>query len=455
MSDGTNYYGTYENYNNPFTPKDPFINRDVRHLTRLSLLAGIGVLCFVLVQYFFSFIFVALKININEIGFSLNAIISILLSIFGIFVPFEIIHYFYSPQDREKCYNLKAPVSKKSFLYAVVIGTAGVFAGNYITSGFAGFVSSYDIVFSSFPVETPSNAGEFLLCVLQSAIIPAVVEEVAIRGVVMAPLRKYGDRFAIIMSAIIFALMHSNMTQIPFAFLAGVIMGYFAISTNSLWTAIAIHAANNFLSVISLCLGESAVGYAIYSWCILALTVVAVYLVKKFIAEPHYSLGLTFAPKSEKRFLVISAAVFLFISFVYSAYPTDRSTPYILTAALFAFCLRRYLKANNRHLNRLPSSSLKLGTKVSLYCTTPSVVGSLILLASSTLDTITVTSSGGYMFLYAAVFILLGCIVVMLRNILRSKIIESKSIHRKTIYVLLAVMVIQLFSSFVSTFLKF
>lgn len=455
MSSDSQFYGSYENYNHPFTPKDPFINRDARHLTRLSLLAGIGTLCFVLVQYVFSIILVFLDVNFNEMSLSLNAIFSILISIFGIFVPFEIIHRFYSPEDREKCYNLGAPVSKKSFLYALVIGTAGVYAGNYITGGFSGFVSSYDIVFSSYSVEAPGNIGEFLLTVLQAAIIPAIVEEVAMRGIVMAPLRKYGDRFAIVMSAIIFALMHSNMVQIPFAFVAGIILGYFAISTNSLWTAIAIHAANNLLSVISLCIEDNPSLYLIYTAGIVVMFVSAVYLVRKFVAEPHYSLGLTFAPKSEKRFLIASAGVFLFMSFVYSAYPTDRSTPYILAALLFAFCVRRYLKANNKQMNRLPSSSLKLKMKVAIYCTTPSVVGSLLLLASATLDTITVTSHGGRMFLYVAVFSLVGAVVFMLRKVLKSTVIESKSTHRKTMYVLMAVAVFALLSTAVSTLLTF
>ncbi|MBQ8784033.1 MAG: CPBP family intramembrane metalloprotease [Clostridia bacterium] len=454
MSVNQNYYGTYENYNNPFTPKDPFINRDARHLTKLSMLAGAGVLSFILVQYIFSFVVIGISSQ-GEPSFLLNALLTILLSIFGIYVPFTVIMRFYSPEDKAVCMCLDAPVSKKSFLYALVTGTAAVFAGNYITSGFSGFVSTYDIEFSNYPTENPANFLEYLLFAFEVAIIPAIVEEVAIRGIVMPPLRKYGDRFAIIMSAIIFAIMHSNMLQIPFAFVAGIVLGYFAISTKSLWTSIAIHAANNLLSVISTAALENPVISVILSGMIVALLAAGIYCGFKFIKEPHYSLGITFAPKSERKFLFASAAVFLFISFVYSLYEGDNSTPYILTSLLFAFCVRRYLKANNRQLNRLPSSSLNLKTKVALYCSTPTVVGGMVILILSAMQTVTVTSFGGYLFLYGALAAVLGATLYMIYKILHSKELESKSLYRKSLYVIIAVTVILLITSFVSNLLMF
>lgn len=70
------------------------------------------------------------------------------------------------------------------------------------------------------------------------------------RGVVMQPLRKYGDWFAILTSAFVFALMHGNLVQAPFAFIAGIGLGYAVIASGSLWTGILIHLLNNSISVI-------------------------------------------------------------------------------------------------------------------------------------------------------------------------------------------------------------
>ena len=454
MSDNHFNYGSYENYNNPFTPKDPIVNRDARHLTKLSLLAGAGVLCFVFVQYIFSFVMVWIESRTTP-DFLLTALLTIVLTTIGIYLPFTVIQRFYSPEDKALCMNLDAPVSKNSFLYALVAGTAAVFAGNYITSGFSGFVSTYDIEFSSYPTENPSSFLEFLLFIFEVSIIPALVEEVAIRGIVMPPLRKYGDRFAIVMSAIIFALMHSNMLQIPFAFVAGLVLGYFAISTKSLWTAVAIHAANNLLSVFSTVAVENDVASVAFTVLIVALMVCGVWCAIKFVKEPHYSLGLTFAPKSEKRLLLASGGVFLFISYVYSTYEGGNSTLYILTALLFAFCLKRYLKANNRQREVLPASSLNLKTKVALYCTTPTVVGGLLILILSAMQTVTVTSYSGYFFLYLALAATLGATLYMIYKILKSKELESKGVYRKSLYVMLAVFVFGMINSFLLKLLMF
>ena len=70
------------------------------------------------------------------------------------------------------------------------------------------------------------------------------------RGVVMQPLRKYGDWFAILTSAFVFALMHGNLVQAPFAFIAGIGLGYAVIASGSLWTGILVHLLNNSISVI-------------------------------------------------------------------------------------------------------------------------------------------------------------------------------------------------------------
>ena len=40
------------------------------------------------------------------------------------------------------------------------------------------------------------------------------------------------------------------MTQFPNAFLMGLVIGYFVVKTNSIWTGIVIHFVNNALSVL-------------------------------------------------------------------------------------------------------------------------------------------------------------------------------------------------------------
>lgn len=108
------------------------------------------------------------------------------------------------------------------------------------------------IGFEQSPVglEDPEGIYGFLIVFISTAVVPALVEEFACRGLVMGLLCKYGDRFAIIASAILFGLMHGNFAQIPFAFLVGLALGFISIKAESLWPAVAVHFFNNLSAVV-------------------------------------------------------------------------------------------------------------------------------------------------------------------------------------------------------------
>ena len=95
-----------------------------------------------------------------------------------------------------------------------------------------------------------TNVKDFLFMTLFVAIIPAILEEVAIRGVLLQPLRRFGDGFAIVVSAVIFSLLHGNMVQVPYTVIAGIYFGYVMVATGSLWPSIILHFFNNFYSVM-------------------------------------------------------------------------------------------------------------------------------------------------------------------------------------------------------------
>ncbi len=106
----------------------------------------------------------------------------------------------------------------------------------------------YTYAFGSNPL--PQGPFGMALSFLATAVTPALVEEFALRGAVMGALRKYGDGFAIVTSALLFGLMHGNLVQIPFAFVLGLFFGYAVIKTGSIWTAVIIHFLNNLFSLV-------------------------------------------------------------------------------------------------------------------------------------------------------------------------------------------------------------
>lgn len=74
-----------------------------------------------------------------------------------------------------------------------------------------------------------------------------VCEELMVRKLILYPLRKHGDWFAIITSALIFGFIHGNWDQLPYAFVVGVLYGLLAVHSNSIIPTMILHAINNLL----------------------------------------------------------------------------------------------------------------------------------------------------------------------------------------------------------------
>lgn len=99
-------------------------------------------------------------------------------------------------------------------------------------------------------METGSDAFYYVSSFLYVVIIGPIVEELVYRGGILMGLRRFGDRFAVGTSSIIFGLMHGNIPQIIFATMAGLVLGYICVKTNTLRYAILVHMTNNFIATV-------------------------------------------------------------------------------------------------------------------------------------------------------------------------------------------------------------
>ncbi len=148
----------------------------------------------------------------------------------------------------------------------VLISFGGCMLANYVCIFLSIFYGMFGL--SSSPAggagPSPQSGWDIAALVCSNAIVPALVEEFALRGIVMTPLRKYGSGFAILLSAFAFGVFHGDLDQIPFAFICGLFMGYAVVITESLWTGVLIHALNNSISCIQAAIimkmGEDAGG---------------------------------------------------------------------------------------------------------------------------------------------------------------------------------------------------
>lgn len=94
-----------------------------------------------------------------------------------------------------------------------------------------------------------ASVFDIIIYTIFVCIAAPVVEELLFRGAILKSLLPYGSKFAIIISSVIFGFVHGNFQQIPFALLAGLVFGYVAVKTDSLFYTIILHIINNSCSV--------------------------------------------------------------------------------------------------------------------------------------------------------------------------------------------------------------
>lgn len=99
-----------------------------------------------------------------------------------------------------------------------------------------------------------SNAfygSTILLELIGSAFITPLLEELLHRGVVYGRLRRMMAMWpAIIVSALVFAVLHFNIVQFTYAFLLGIVLAIFVEKTGHIYPAVVAHIIANGIAVI-------------------------------------------------------------------------------------------------------------------------------------------------------------------------------------------------------------
>ena len=94
-------------------------------------------------------------------------------------------------------------------------------------------------------------AGGLVFELLGSCLVIPIAEELLYRGVVFKRLRLlFGIVPAIVLSAVIFGVMHGNVVQLLYAGILGLLLAYLMQSTRKLYTPVLGHIAANVMAVV-------------------------------------------------------------------------------------------------------------------------------------------------------------------------------------------------------------
>ncbi|MBP5404830.1 MAG: CPBP family intramembrane metalloprotease [Clostridia bacterium] len=94
------------------------------------------------------------------------------------------------------------------------------------------------------------GVGDLFVYFFITAALPAVFEEFTHRGVLLSGLEDRGSEYtAVILSALLFGLMHENPAQMIYATFGGILFALVVLKTGSILPAMVAHFANNAVAV--------------------------------------------------------------------------------------------------------------------------------------------------------------------------------------------------------------
>lgn len=165
------------------------------------------------------------------------SVTSMILS--SVIYSWHLFHFGYVQSDRHNF----SPVSARLMLSVVPLTLGMILWMNYIVEALR-----LPNIFEDLFIQMMSSP----LGILSVAIVAPVFEELLFRGAIEGHLLKTFSRpqYAILLSALIFGIVHGNPAQIPFAFVLGLLLGWLYYATGSLLPGMLLHFLNNSSSVV-------------------------------------------------------------------------------------------------------------------------------------------------------------------------------------------------------------
>ncbi len=160
-------------------------------------------------------------------------------------IAFPILWLIVRPLPKKRAERSK--ISVEEFVVLFLISEAIMLVGSMIstalTSGLSG-VLGYEIENST--SELIMDSPEWLI-LLVAVVLGPVFEELIFRKLFIDATSRYGDRLAVIVSAVSFGIFHGNLSQFLYAGTLGLVLGYLYVKTRNVLYPIALHVLMNLV----------------------------------------------------------------------------------------------------------------------------------------------------------------------------------------------------------------
>lgn len=132
-----------------------------------------------------------------------------------------------------------------AWICLIILGFAVCLLANFPAGWVMALLDQMGFPPPTYPTYLDSNPLSAIFYFISVAVVPPLVEEFLFRGIILQKLKRYGTWFAILTSALLFALFHGDLVQAVFAFFCGIALAFVTLKTKNLWPAVIIHLLNN------------------------------------------------------------------------------------------------------------------------------------------------------------------------------------------------------------------
>lgn len=138
-------------------------------------------------------------------------------------------------------------LSVKLFLEFLTMSFCLMYVGNWIGTFLSSGLSDGQATNAVAEMAMDTNP----LKILAMVILAPLLEEFLCRKVVIDRTRQYGEKLSVVLSALIFGLLHQNLFQFFYAFGLGLVFGFIYIRTGRLRYTVLLHIIINFMGGVA------------------------------------------------------------------------------------------------------------------------------------------------------------------------------------------------------------
>ena len=136
------------------------------------------------------------------------------------------------------------------YVVSAIICIFMMYAGNILGTIITALLQLLPGISAGNPILSYATDNALLPKILYMVILAPVIEEYIFRKQLIDRMHVYGEKLAVITSALMFGLFHGNLSQLFYAFALGLVFGFVYLKTGKLRYSIGLHMLINFIGSV-------------------------------------------------------------------------------------------------------------------------------------------------------------------------------------------------------------